>query len=129
MMEYQALLFFQITVVLLAELLILVDLKNGPLKRWNALKRKDIELHKRIKRIQEISKNATKYRWIQSPHPHRLVSEHDILLDLYLRPTPEEGEALRQARNSSMLRVAALIIAPWLGTTGLVHFAKLLALL
>jgi hypothetical protein len=125
MMEYQALLSFQITVVLLAELLILVDLKNGPLKRWNALKRKDIELHKRIKRIQEISKNATKYRWIQSPH--RLVSEHDILLDLYLRPTPEEGEALRRARNSSMLRVAALIIAPWLGTTGLVHFAEFLA--
>ena len=125
-MEYQALLSFQIAVVLLAELLILVDLKNGPLKRWNALKRKDIELDKRIKRIREISKNATKYRWSKSPD--RLVSEHDILLDLYLRPTPEEGEELRRARNASMLRVVALIIAPWLGTTGFVHFAKLLAL-
>jgi len=114
-MEYQALLSFQIAVVLLAELLILVDLKNGPLKRWNALKRKDAELDKRIKRIQEISKETRNFR------------EHDILLDLYLRPTPEEGEALRQARNSSMLRVVALIIAPWLGTTGLVHFAEFLA--
>ena len=116
-MDYQILLSFQIAVVLLAELLILMDLKNGPLKRWNTLKRKEVELERRIKRIQEISKDATKY-----------TGKQDILLDLYLRPTHQEGEALRQARNSSMLRVAALIIAPWLGTTGLVHFVKLLAL-
>ena len=115
-MEYQVLLSFQIAVVLLAELLILMDLKNGPLKRWNALKRKEAELEQRIKRIQQISRDATKYG-----------GKQDILLDLFLRPTPEEGEALRRARNSSMIRVVALIIAPWLGTSGLVHFAEFLA--
>ncbi len=115
-MEYQVLLSFQVAVVLLAELLILMDLKNGPLKRWNALKRKEVELERRIKRIQEISKDATKY-----------TGKQDILLDLYLRPTPEEGEALRRARNQSMLRVAALVIAPWLGTSGLVHLTEFLS--
>ena len=115
-MEYQVLLSFQIAVVLLAGLLILVDLKNGPLKRLNALKRKQVELERRIKRIQQISKGVTKHR-----------TRHDILLDLYLRPMPEEGEALRRARNSSMIRVAALVIAPWLGTSGLVQFTEFLA--
>ena len=115
-MEYQVLLSFQIAVVLLAELLILLDSMNGPWRKFNALKKNQVELEQRIKRIKQISKDAVKFR-----------GEKDILLHLYLRPTPEEGEALRRARDSSILRVVALVIAPWLGTSGLVHFTEFLA--
>ncbi len=116
MMEYQVLLSFQIAVVLVAELLILLDSATGPWKKWYTLNRNQVELERRIKKIRKISRGSAKNR-----------TRHDILLDLYLRPMPEEDEALRRARNFSMIRVVALIIAPWLGTSGLVHLTELLS--